>query len=270
MGWNGSTKDYRHVALPLSFLTGKKLFIGAGNITLETKVFMRKNLTLLLTLLRLGPKNVSTVVLYRMAIRSRLAEKRMKPGTGYDGPMFRAISDYKEKLSFKFSPATTVCSAEELLKGYLTYFSHRKFHVGSPPDWFMNPVTGKKIVADCQHWSRLDDFNLTAGDIKTLWEASRFDWAILLARAWRLTGDFRFVHALNDWTGDWIRQNPLNLGPNWKCGQEASIRLQQVLLTAYLLGQHRTPLFPLTRFVDEHCRRIEPTIRYAPAGAPRC
>lgn len=236
-----------------------------GSIAFAPKAVMRRKLTLLLpTLLRLGTKNVSTVALYRMAIRSRVAEQWMKPGRGYDGPFFRKMSGEK-RLSTSFSAIATVRSAEELLSGYLTYFSHKKFLTGSPPDWFLNPIEGKRLILPDQHWSRIDDFNLTIGDIKTVWEASRFDWAILFARASRLTDDSRFIEALNNWIGDWSTQNPLNLGPNWKCGQEASIRLQQVLLTAYLLDQYRTPLFPLVRFVVEHCRRIVATIRYAMA-----
>ena len=227
---------------------------------------MRRKLTLLLpTLLRLGPSNITTVALYRMAVRSRLAEQWMVPGTGYEGPFFSGVSACQTKLPTTCSTAATVRSAEELLEGYLTYFSREKFHTGSPPDWFLNPFEGGKISVFSRHWSRIDDFTSGIGDIKTVWEASRFDWSILLARACRLTGEARYLNTLNDWMSDWTRQNPLNLGPHWKCGQETGIRLQQVLLTAFLLGQHKTPLSPLIRFVTEHCRRIEPTIRYAMA-----
>lgn len=228
---------------------------------------MENKLSLLLpTLLRLGPKNIASVALYRMAIRSHMAERWMVPGGEYEGPFFRSVSDDQEKPITRETSCKTIKSAEELLEGYLTYFSHKICHPGAPPDWFLNPVEEKKIHQNLnRHWSRFDDFASDLGDIKIVWEASRFDWAILLARAYRLTGDSRYTSALNDWIGDWTSQNPLNLGPNWKCGQEASIRLQQMLLTAFLLGQHKAPLLPLIRFVVEHCQRIEPTIGYAMA-----
>lgn len=220
---------------------------------------------LLPTLLRLGPINVATVALYRMAIRSRMAERRMSAGSGYGGPFFKDLQVRQSKSPAMASAAATLIQAQELMEGYLRYFSHMKVQLGSPPDWFLNPIDEWRIADPGRHWSSYGDFDSGAGDIKAIWEASRFDWTILLARACRLSGDQRFLITLNAWVSDWTQRNPLNCGPNWKCGQEASIRVLQMLLAAFLLNQHREPLPPLIRFVAEHCQRIRPTIRYAMA-----
>ncbi len=66
-----------------------------------------------------------------------------------------------------------------------------------------------------------------------------FEWVPLLARAWKLCGDERYCAALNNWLLDWVTRNSANSGPNWKCGQEASIRTINLLLGARLLGAHR-------------------------------
>lgn len=148
----------------------------------------------------------------------------------------------------------------ELLAGKFTFFSLVRFDVGSPPDWFFDPVSGEHFSSH-GHWSQLDEFS--GGDIKLLWEASRFEWAPRFAQAWRLSGDDAYLDALNHWLQNWVEQNPINQGPNWKCGQEASIRLINLLLTARLLGVDRKPSAALIALVTVHCRRILPTIRYA-------
>jgi hypothetical protein len=40
-----------------------------------------------------------------------------------------------------------------------------------------------------QHWADLKDFHPEAGDIKNIWEASRFEWVVTLARAYAISGD---------------------------------------------------------------------------------
>jgi len=96
-----------------------------------------------------------------------------------------------------------------------------------------------------------------------VWESSRFNWALILARAYRLSGNKIYLNTLNQWVSDWTWKNPLNAGPNWKCGQESAIRMMNLILAAFVLGQDRSPTFGLIRFVKEHCERIEPTICYA-------
>jgi hypothetical protein len=214
-------------------------------------------------LFRLGIAHVVPVLLYRLAIRFRLFEKLLRAGTSYRDPLFHELCTPPEFSGDATSRVSILEEAHKLREGSLRYFSHRFFHIGSPPDWFLNPFNGKRLSHPEIHWSKVSDFNLEIGDIKCIWEASRFDWALLLARAYRLTGETRYLTLLNEWASDWIAKNPLNMGPNWKCGQETAVRLMQVLLAAFILEQHKTPTPGLRRFVMEHCARIAPTIRYA-------
>jgi hypothetical protein len=152
--------------------------------------------------------------------------------------------------------------ADDLLAGELRFFSCTKKAVNNPPDWFLDPFTGHRVPSG-GHWSELDEF--AAGDIKRVWEASRLEWVTVFARAWRLSGDPRYLTSLNLWLIDWVKSNPLHAGPNWKCGQEASIRLINLLLGARLLHTQRRPSPTLVDLVAWHCARILPTIRYAVA-----
>lgn len=216
---------------------------------------------------RIGLSNVFAVAVYRFAIRLGLAKILLRKGESYNESLFRPQSTphsgIRENRYGALSDDSPVTVAEELLSGTYTCFSFHKVRIGSPPNWFRNPLTQQTHPDPRRHWSMIGDFDFRGDDIKVVWDISRFDWALVLARAFRVSGDSRFLKTLNEWSTDWIENNPLNIGPNWKCGQESAIRMLQVLLTAFLLNQHKHPTHALLRFISEHCSRIEPTIRYA-------
>jgi len=60
-----------------------------------------------------------------------------------------------------------------------------------------------------------------------------------------------------------LESNPPYLGANWKCGQEASIRVIHLCCAALILGQEKQSLLGLQQLVRLHLRRISPTIHYA-------
>jgi hypothetical protein len=108
---------------------------------------------------------------------------------------------------------------------------------GLPPKWHVNPLGGASAPADI-HWSKLGDFDF--GDIKGIWEGSRWGWAYSLCRHWLATKDPRAPELFWLWADDWLANNPPNLGPNWKCGQEASFRLFAAAYALSVFGDHPT------------------------------
>lgn len=215
----------------------------------------------LFTLLRMGLLNILRVGIYRLLGRLGYYRGCLPGGKSYSGPFWAP-----ESWPTKWMPPTQVKNgrdwhgdASRILSGELPFFSAKWQKVGFPPttdDAFTNI-----------HWTDIDEFSLATGDIKKLWEPSRFDGLLILALAWLRSGDFCLPQAMEHWMEHWVQQNPVNLGLQWKCGQETAIRLMQVLLIAELLRRHAgvvaTP--SLDRFVIEHCRRIEPTMLYAVA-----
>jgi len=133
-----------------------------------------------------------------------------------------------------------------------------------PPEWLRNPFTGKPFPFPQRDWWRIPDFDTDAGDIKVFWEASRFDWALAHAQRAR-NGEETSLGTLNDWLTDWNEKNPPYKGPNWKCGQEASIRVMHLAMASLILGQAENPLPSLAELIRVHLRRIAPTINYAMA-----
>ena len=212
---------------------------------------------------KLGLVNILYVAWYRFTIKCGLRRRMFPAGKTYNG-RFILIPPSSDPIDI---PETYTQSlkreAEEINNGILHYFARHDFKIGSPPDWFVNPFNGSRVPEPQKHWTLLKDFDPAVGDIKTIWEASRFGWTHKLARCYRLTGDRKHLELLNGWVSDWVDKNPLNTGPNWKCGQEASIRMINLLLSAYVIGDVMNPSSSLVRFVSEHCERIETNIRYA-------
>lgn len=153
--------------------------------------------------------------------------------------------------------------AGKIISGNLLYYSHHWKEIGNPPNWFLNPFNGKSYPDPHLHFTKLPDFHPAVGDIKNIWEASRFEWVVTLARAYAITADEKYLLTLNTWLRDWAKHNPLNAGPNWKCGQEASIRVFNLLLAAFILNQELNSSKALVNLVAAHLKRIKPNILYA-------
>ena len=144
------------------------------------------------------------------------------------------------------------------------YFGSIPVDGGFPPNWHVNRFTGEQAPSD-RHWADIDDFSF--GDIKLIWEASRFSPVYALVRAYVLTGNEEYPKAFWVLVEDWAQHNPPQLGPNWKCGQEAAFRLM-----AWCFGLHgfqdspqSTPerIGNLTAMIAVTCERIEANIDYA-------
>lgn len=224
------------------------------------------NLAVLRLIPKLGFWNVLSVASHRAKIRSGWYRRTLSIEPREGQPIFNL-----ESIAPPAKPRPrgegVVRAADRILHGKVHVFGTGPWHVGFPPDWFTHPISGDEIVDSESHWSDISDFSSGAGDIKGIWELSRFGWAITLAEAFLMSGDRRYVVQLEKWVVDWVVRNPLNQGPNWKCGQETSLRMIQLLHAAEVLGvagpASASP--GLRSFVEDHCRRIEPTLSYAMA-----
>jgi len=137
-------------------------------------------------------------------------------------PFFAAWDDQAEM--------TPRVIAEQLAEGCLRYFDHTTAQTSFPPDWHKNPFTGERISAD-RHWSQINDFD--GGDIKIIWEPSRFGFAYGLGRAYWRTGNESYIESFWSAVEDWRAKNPPQQGPNWKCGQETAFRVMAWCFALY-------------------------------------
>ena len=157
-----------------------------------------------------------------------------------------------------------VREADAVLRGQFRLFSRHEVEVGLAPAWATNPRTGQTAPRD-RHWSQLGDFAF--GDIKGIWELSRFPWAFALGRAFVRTGDEAYAEVFWRLFEHWLDHNPPNCGPNWMCGQEATFRLIAACWAAEALGESRACTVArrakLAGFVLATGRRIAANLDYA-------
>ena len=208
---------------------------------------------------KLGILNVLFILWYRMSLRGGIRKRLFKSAPSIRGKFFRGgehLHTYPNAWIIALEN-----SANRWVKQEFKYFS---YHFQTLQEkWFSNPFEGVTMSFKGSHWTELDEFDNEIGDIKIIWEPSRMNWVLDLARAYAVTNNSLYLHTVNKWLSEWSDQNPLNIGPNWKCGQETSIRLMKFLSAALILKQYTTPNDELVELVKQHLNRIQPNIRYA-------
>ena len=63
-----------------------------------------------------------------------------------------------------------------------------------------------------------------AGDHKVIWELNRHQHLVVLAQAYRLTGDVRYLDEIRAQVESWIDGNPFHRGINWASALEVAFR----------------------------------------------
>lgn len=205
------------------------------------------------TYYRLGVLNLARVAAYRLAIKSGLMARCLPGEKPIAGPFF----------DFAATAGTCPSTNSPWMSGFSDGFSCIREKIDDPPDWHRSLMTGVRHPGASLHWTRISDFAPEIGDIKGVWELSRFDWLIAFCRQYLHDGDRLWLDKMNDWLEDWSRHNPGNVGPNWKCGQEVSIRVMRLALVGLLSPTSNKITSGLSSMLESHLRRIEPTIHYA-------
>lgn len=163
-----------------------------------------------------------------------------------------------------WNPQIAVDEAERILMGELRYFEHTPYPIGFPPDWHLDPRANVNVDAQ-KHWSQIPDYG--AYDIKFIWEASRFNQVYALMRAYAFQLDERYPEAFWTLVEDWARKNPPQRGPNWKCGQEISMRMLAMCSGLYAFKNSPTStgerVAQLTQIIAAQAERVYANIDFA-------
>jgi hypothetical protein len=241
----------------------------------------------------LGASWIAYRALYALQVRAGVLRRRL-PATDWEaqplsgflrGPALADPDTYlryrrEQAPAFFFGPRTPDAAAQlrvwdgadagperlvaELASGTLRYFSHTPGRVGNPPEWHRNPFDGTSAPSEA-HWTTLGDFSY--GDIKVLWEPSRFGMAYALVRSYWRTGDNACAEQFWQLVESWHAANPPQRGVNWKCGQETSFRVMAWCFGLYgLLDAPATTsqrVVMLAEMIAVSGARIEANLRYA-------
>jgi len=139
-----------------------------------------------------------------------------------------AIKVFLEDLSEK-KKSDIITVADKAISGVITGFSSIELDFGNPINWHYNPITDVESRKDVK-WYRIADFDQELGDIKVVWEASRFTHFYYFARAYLITGEKKYYDSFSKQLNDWLESNPYSYGANYKCGQECTLRMINALM----------------------------------------
>jgi len=130
----------------------------------------------------------------------------------------------RESLNFpkKLTPELTQ-QFNELKSGNFLLFNSLYKNLGMNYDWLTNPDSGFKYDVN-KHWTEIPDYSTAAGDIKFVWEKSRFSYLYDIIRYDYHSGIDCSEMVIHDILS-WITANPVNCGPNYRCSQEMSLRI---------------------------------------------
>ncbi|MBU8537210.1 heparinase II/III-family protein [Roseomonas tokyonensis] len=209
---------------------------------------------------RLGPRPVALMLWHRARLALRLPQRELARPLAPQGRFLPNVAPAP--------PPLDAAEAARLLQAAAALPRQPDWHGGYDP---AAPALGLKLF--------------DRGDIRPVWEASRFADLLLLAQAARLdpqagpgAGHLARAERL---LAEWCAANPAFRGPAWACGQEAALRALSLALALALLEADRDPP-PAARALLALCaRRIAATRAYAaaqdnnhaisePAGAFAC
>ncbi len=117
-----------------------------------------------------------------------------------------------------------VPQADRIARHRLSFFNLEDRHLGDPIDWNRDHESGRAAPLGFAPSIDYRDFRVT-GDAKVVWEPNRHHHLVVLARAYRATGDVRYAAAVVEQMDSWLCQCPFGMGMNWRSPLELSIRL---------------------------------------------
>jgi hypothetical protein len=117
----------------------------------------------------------------------------------------------------------TVREAERICRHEFDILGFSGLRVGEEIDWHLDVVHGKR--SPLKPWYQIPflDFDVV-GDHKIIWELSRHQHLVTLAKAWRFTADDRYLQELIRQWRHWRSANPYPLGINWASSLEVAFR----------------------------------------------
>lgn len=185
--------------------------------------------------------------------RRRASPHRYLPSVGAR-PAMRALfgSRYATELD-----ATRAHAAEA--RAHRFAFFGGEYRFGPEIPWQHDPVTGAAWPQVFHADVPVHGGNVGFGDVKHVWELSRLQFLMDLAKSWFLTDSREDLDAMVTLVRSWIAGNPYATGVNWSCALEPAFRIFSWLWAYHLTADALNDddhLAWLESFYD-HARFIE-------------
>jgi hypothetical protein len=114
--------------------------------------------------------------------------------------------------------------ADRIAAHRLSFFDLEDLDLGDRIEWNRDHESGRATPLRFAPWIDYRDHAVT-GDAKVVWEPNRHLHLVVLARAYRASGERRYAEALLAQMDSWLRQCPFGRGMNWQSPLELAIRL---------------------------------------------
>lgn len=207
----------------------------------------------LVTYYRLGLINLCRVGFYKLSLKLNIHPVQKISVEPFIGIFFK-----QPEIGLPYGSS----SLESIKSGFFPFSGDFISFENEEINWHKNYFNNQQSKFKNYNWWDIPDFDLALGDIKTVWELSRFDWVIQLVIL-SISGDKDAIIILNKRLNHWLQENLPYKGVNWKCGQEASIRVMHLIFSAMIIEQFEKPSHSLLKIIEMHIKRIAPTISYA-------
>lgn len=140
---------------------------------------------------------------------------RVGLGAWCNQPAAAEVADWRGKLT---------ASADNIIQGRLSFFDLENRFLGDPIEWNYDHGAGKPTPKLPIQSVDYRDF-ARSGDCKLVWEPNRHHHLVVLARAYRASGERRYADAVVRQLTSWMDQNPFGYGMNWRSPLELGVRL---------------------------------------------
>ena len=192
--------------------------------------------------------------------RALVSSRQNAPRQFFPGAADRSAMRALFETRFRAELDDTVRQAAAARAQKFAFFG-REFSYDGPIPWQQDPVTGRAWPAVYHADVPVHGGDVGYGDVKDVWELSRQQFLIDLAKSWFITGNDADLQALTQLVRSWIAGNPYATGVNWSCALEPAFRVFSWLwayeLTADALDDEfrlewLTALLDHGRFIEHH------------------
>ncbi len=143
----------------------------------------------------------------------RVSDVRL--GAWREGDSSTVAAEWRDEL---------VSQADKISTCHLSFFDLKDQYLGDPIEWNYDHGAGKATPRLPIQKVDYRDFN-QSGDCKLVWEPNRHHHLVVLARAYRATGEEKYAEAVVSQLESWWEQNPFGYGMNWRSPLELGVRL---------------------------------------------
>jgi heparinase II/III-like protein len=148
----------------------------------------------------------------------------LTPAEALRGPTLAAlptVADFERRVLAEPSP-TLLERADGIVAHRFDLLGSGPVDLGPEIDWQLDFKSGRRWPPT--HISRVPVVYGDGSDIKVPWELSRFQHLPLLAAAYRVSEERRYLDEIGAQLMHWIENNPVEFGANWVTTMDVAIR----------------------------------------------